>query len=105
MRVYELEQLRHFDDRGRANDADSKTLGDGELQAFGVGGVDVEKQRFIACWRDERLAKILDGFGEVVRDGPEYGAEGVHIGGGGVVRDGGVGESCCLGNFWLHTLT
>lgn len=41
LRVDELEQLRHLDDGGRADDADAEALGDGELEAFRVRRVDV----------------------------------------------------------------
>ena len=106
MAVDELEELGDLDDGGRADDADAEALGDGELKAFRMRGVDVEEQRLVAGGADEGGAKVGDGFGKIVRDGLDDGAEGVH-GDGSVWGDGVVVRKCVLFvSIWvLRTLT
>lgn len=105
LRVDKFEQLGYFDNGRCADDADSEALGDGELKALGVGGVDVEEQRLVACWRDERLAQVLNRLRQVVRDGLQDGAESVHGSDDGDVCDDGICERVVCGNFWLRALT
>ena len=48
LRVEQLKQLWDLDNRGRADYANSQTLGDGKLDAFGLGKVDVVKECLVA---------------------------------------------------------
>lgn len=79
-RVDQLEDLRHLDDGRGGDDADAKTLGDAELDAVDILEVDVEEQRRVARLSDDGDAEVADRRGEVVRDGLDGGAEGVHGG-------------------------
>jgi hypothetical protein len=99
LRVDELEELWNFDDGGRADDGDTEALGDGELEAFRLGGVHVEEQRLVACWADERGSEIGDGFGKIVRDGLDDGSEEVHsCGDRGVWDEGAQMVVLCVGH-------
>ena len=105
MRVDEFEQLWNFNDGGCTDDPDAEAFGDGEFEAFGVRGIDVEEERLVACGADEGGTEVCDGLWQVVRNGLEDRAEGVHAGGDCVAWDIGDEEWCCLGNFWLRALT
>lgn len=74
LRVDELEELRHLDDARRADDADSETLGDGELEALGFLEVHIVDERLVAFWAEERRSEVDDGLWEGARDGLERGA-------------------------------
>jgi hypothetical protein len=53
---------------------------DGELNVVGGGELDVQKEGFVACLAEDGHAEAVDGTGEVVGDGLEGAAEGVHVG-------------------------
>lgn len=73
-----LEDLGDLDDGGCANDADAEALGDAELETSRVFEVDVEEDGLVALLADDGDAEVADRAGEVVGDGLEGGAEGVH---------------------------
>ena len=87
-RGQELEDLRHLDNGGGGDDTEAQGLGYSELEALLVREVDVNEQRLVALAADEGEAQVPDGRREVVGDGLEGRAEGVHVGG---VGDGRVG--------------
>lgn len=76
-----LEDLRHLDDGGGGDDADAEALADGELEAVLVVEGHVKEQGLVAVLADDGDAEVADGGGEVVGDGLDGGAEGVHGGG------------------------
>lgn len=67
----ELEDLRHLDDGGGADDANAEALGDGELEAGSVLEVNVEEDGLVALVADDGGAEVADRAGEVVGDGLE----------------------------------
>jgi len=79
LRSYELDDLRHLDNRRGGDDADAEGLADGELEALGVAGIDIKDQSLVAGIANERHAKITDRTREVVRDRLEGGTERVHL--------------------------
>lgn len=72
LRVQQLEELRDLDDRGCADDTDSKTFRDGELDTLGLGEIDVVKERLVADRAKEVFAHIHDGFGKALCNGRQY---------------------------------
>lgn len=77
-RVDELEDLGNLDDGAGANDADSEAFGDGELDAFGRGWVDFKEKRVVALSAEDRDSEFTDRRGEVVCDGLQSSAYGIH---------------------------
>ena len=79
LRLDELDDLGHLDDRRRADDADAEALADGQLEARGILEVDVEQERLVARVADDGHAEVADRTGQVVRDGRDRRAKSVHI--------------------------
>ena len=95
----ELEDLRDLDDGGGGDDAEAQALGDGELEAFLVGGVDVDEERLVAWPAEEGDAELPDGGREVVGYGLEGRAEGRPFSGVMRMRGGGL-RSVLARNAW-----
>lgn len=70
-RLEQLEDLRDLDNRRRGDDADSQPLGDGELDAFRGGRVDIQQQRLVALVAYDGDSEVANRRGKVVRDGLE----------------------------------
>lgn len=70
--------MRELDDGGAGDDGGAEGFGEGEFQAWGVGYVDVENERFVAVRAEEGEAEVVDWGGEGARYGLESGTEGVH---------------------------
>lgn len=71
--------MRNLDDGGGGDDANSEAFGDGKLDAVSGGEVDIEEEGFVAGLAEDRDAEVVDGSGEVVRDGLESTAKGIHL--------------------------
>lgn len=80
-RVGKLQDLGNLDDGGGGDDADAQALADGELEAGLVVEGDVEEKSLVALLANDGHAEVADGRGEIVGDGLDGGAEGVHLGG------------------------
>lgn len=66
MRGEEFENLREFDDGGAGDGGDAEGFGEGEGEAGGVLGVQVEDEGFVALGAEEGEAEGADGGGEGV---------------------------------------
>jgi len=62
----QLEDLRHLDDGGGRDDADAQAFGDGELDAGGGAGVDVQQEGLVAFRAQEGDSEVADRGREVV---------------------------------------
>lgn len=80
-RVDELQYLRDFDDGTGADDGDAQGLGDGQGSACSVlGETEVEQQRAVAGFADQRDDRVMDRFGDGLDDGLEVGLERIQNG-------------------------
>lgn len=57
----EFEDLGNLDNRGGEDDADAEGLGDGELEAGGVAGVEVEEEVLVAGGAEEGGCEVAEG--------------------------------------------
>lgn len=78
LRVDELEDLGDLDDGAGADDADSEAFGDGEFDALGCGWVDFKEERVVTLPAQDRDSEFTDRCGEVVCDGLQSSAYGIH---------------------------
>ena len=65
-RLEKGEELWDLDDGGEGDDGQGEGFGDGEREAGGVGGVEVEDEDAVAGGAEERGAEVLEGGGEGV---------------------------------------
>lgn len=77
LRVHELENLGDLDDGAGADDSNAEAFGDGELDALGRGWVDF-KERVVTLSTEDRDSQFTDRCGEVVCDGLQSSAYGIH---------------------------
>ncbi len=76
--LQQFEDLGDFDNGGGGDDGEAEGFGEGEGEAGGGREGEVEEEGFVAGGAEEGEAEGAEGWGEVVGDGLEVGAEVVH---------------------------
>lgn len=68
--------MRDLNDSRGADDADTETLGDGQLEAGSVAELDIVNERLVAVVSEQRDTNVADWSREVLCDGLQHRAEG-----------------------------
>jgi len=84
--------LWDLDDGTGADDTDTETFADSELEAFSIAQVDVVGEGNVAFWAEERDAYVADWSGQCAGDGLENWADDLLE----AVHGCGVDNSSCL---------